>query len=261
MNRRGLTLFELLIVIALIGSVVALILPVMTSGLGDRAFAATGERIRGHLLLARAEAMTRRIPLEVRYTPGESSSRIDVTPFTAGRELIEEFGISAGPNSQNGDVLALDFDEGAAQSGYGQERSIFEPLVISGDLRLVRHLPIELAEGAADSETGIHEDFSEDALLYDDHLFDSEPQSFRLAVFLADGTAIVADPIWLTDDEDRFARLSINPWTGIAAFERHRARNGTADITDDESSEEDDQTTSTPARGRGGDGQRMGGVP
>ena len=41
----------------------------------------------------------------------------------------------------------------------------------------------------------------------------------RLAVYLADGSAIFAPPFWIVDDAGRRRRVTVNPWTGVPDLE------------------------------------------
>jgi type II secretory pathway pseudopilin PulG len=42
----------------------------------------------------------------------------------------------------------------------------------------------------------------------------------RLAVFMPDGSAVLARPVRVADDHGRRGRLSLSPWTGMPDFER-----------------------------------------
>ncbi len=67
MNRRGLTLIELLLAIGLVLIVGALVLPTVFTGLRERSFESAAEVVRNQLLLARAHAQVTRRPVEVLY--------------------------------------------------------------------------------------------------------------------------------------------------------------------------------------------------
>ncbi len=49
---------------------------------------------------------------------------------------------------------------------------------------------------------------------------DDEPRVLRLAVYMPDGSALLARPVWILDDHGRRGRLQVNPWTGLPSFER-----------------------------------------
>ncbi len=49
---------------------------------------------------------------------------------------------------------------------------------------------------------------------------DDEPRALRLAVYMPDGSALLARPVWILDDHGRRGRLQVNPWTGLPSFER-----------------------------------------
>lgn len=56
MNRRGVTLLELLLAIALLLALGAIVLPPLFVRLNERAFESSAEIVRNQLLLARAHA-------------------------------------------------------------------------------------------------------------------------------------------------------------------------------------------------------------
>lgn len=47
-----------------------------------------------------------------------------------------------------------------------------------------------------------------------------EPRSFRLAVYMPDGSALMSRPVWISDDHGRRGKIQVNPWTGLPSFER-----------------------------------------
>jgi type II secretory pathway pseudopilin PulG len=54
----------------------------------------------------------------------------------------------------------------------------------------------------------------------DDDSQDDGPQVIRLAVYMPDGSALMARSVWILDDQGRQGRLQVNPWTGLPSFER-----------------------------------------
>ena len=67
MNRRGLTLLELLLAIGLLLGLGALVFPAMLNHFHERAFESSAEIVRNQLLLARAHAQATGEPVEVTY--------------------------------------------------------------------------------------------------------------------------------------------------------------------------------------------------
>ena len=45
----------------------------------------------------------------------------------------------------------------------------------------------------------------------------------RLALFMPDGSAVLAEPVWIRDEHGRRGRLAVNHWTGLPSFERREA--------------------------------------
>ena len=59
----------------------------------------------------------------------------------------------------------------------------------------------------------------------------------RLAVFTPDGSALLAGTVWIGDDHGRIGRLSVDPWTGLPAFEPGAAEPPAAELEPDEEDE------------------------
>lgn len=57
----------------------------------------------------------------------------------------------------------------------------------------------------------------------DDADGETPAQPLRLAVFMPDGSAVLARPVRVTDEHGRLGRLSLSSWTGMPQFERGAA--------------------------------------
>ena len=88
MNRRSLTLLELLLAIGLLLAMAALVFPTVLKGFGERAFESSAEVARNQLLLARAHAQAAGQPVEVTYY--SPPSRVEARLFQAGLRGIEQ---------------------------------------------------------------------------------------------------------------------------------------------------------------------------
>lgn len=240
MYRRGLTLLELLIVIGLVVALGAIVLPAMTGVQSQRAFDSTVQIIRDQLLLARAHAQLRAIPVEVIYY--SSSPRIEARLFSpelqaSASQFVDADGSDDWPQ---GDPLMLDEqDEDELVIG---EAWAYRHL--AQDVRITKTPPQEAADDFDDA-FGSFEDFGDEfndqSQLFDP---DEEPHAIRLAVFLPDGSALLGEPVWVIGNDGRVGRLEVNPWTGLPSFDATGAYRGADEPVDDELEEFDrDETT------------------
>ncbi|MFB3137874.1 MAG: hypothetical protein ACE10B_01465, partial [Phycisphaerales bacterium] len=121
MNRRGLTLLELLLAIGLLLAMAALALPTVLKGFGERAFESSAEVARNQLLLGRAHAQAAGQPVEVTYY--SPPSRIEARLFRAGLRGIEQGQPQA---ARSADVGLSD------PPSFSDEESDPEPLIPEG---------------------------------------------------------------------------------------------------------------------------------
>ena len=204
MNRRGLTLLEILIALALLLALGALVFPAMMESLDERAFVSAADVTRHHLLLARAHAQATGQPIEVRYHA--DPARLSARAFEAGLRVIDlgEYRDAAAEDRAESDALGLDYEA-------TDDRRIAETWanrLLPGQVRFVDQPPGESRAVDLDLE------------LYGEARLATPRAPIRLAVFMSDGSALLGDPVWLTDADGRWGRLSVNHWTGLVTFER-----------------------------------------
>ena len=190
MNRRGLTLIELLLAIGLVLIVGALVLPTVFTGLRERSFESAAEVVRNQLLLARAHAQVTRRPVEVVYA--------NVPPRRPGVRARYFLVDAPGP--------AIYRPTGGAASGEAEA----DPFPIDDQWQTTPEQVI--VEGWADR------DLPDDLRLTD--RAESDRVVLRLAVYMPDGSAPLMQPVWLRDEHGRRGKIEVNPWTGLPSFER-----------------------------------------
>ncbi|MHC4415611.1 MAG: hypothetical protein ACYS0G_10035 [Planctomycetota bacterium] len=219
MNRRGLTLLELLLAIGLLVALGALVWPAFVGSLNERAFETTADVVRHQLLLARAHAQTTGVPVEVTYR--RNPPRIEARLFQAGPIAVEQ-GTYVEP------LDATDDDRGEPP-GIDDEQSDREGLIASGWAH--RRLPDEIwiatrrgddpdENGEGEADAGQEAEWgggAPDTTQEED--LDERPW-IRLAVFVPDGSALLGAPVWLRDSDGRLGRLQVNAWTGLPSFDR-----------------------------------------
>ena len=212
MNRRGLTLLELLLAIGLLLAMAALVFPTVLKGFGERAFESSAEVVRNQLLLARAHAQAAGQPVEVTYN--SPPSRTEARLFRAGLRGIEQREYRRAARSAENDL--------SDPPSFSDEKSNLEALIPEGWASRLLATGVWIADRPPSRANGFDEgEFA--AVEGDRQPADglSEPRRrIRLAVFLPDGSALLGEPAWIGDADGRLGKLQVNPWTGLPSFQR-----------------------------------------
>jgi hypothetical protein len=228
MSRRALTLLEVLIALTLLVALGAIAFPAMMRSLGGRAFDATGDVIVNHLLLARATAMEQGELIEVAYLTEPArlvARRFEPALLEAPAAPGAEEGFGAPPTW---DTAWTAEDEAPAPIAEG-----WAVRALPRGLELRNQPPASLDEN--DPEAML-------AAMEAEALDEAAPEQapMRIAVYLPDGSAMIAGDFWLLDEEGRSARLRVSPWTGLPALESvARAAPGEEALDEDEDEDED----------------------
>lgn len=235
MRTRGLTLFEILLALALLAAMAALALPSVMDSLNERAFIAASDVLRDQLLRARAYAQAEGEPVEIRFVA--TSNLVETRLFRPGRGADLRDGVFAG------ETFAFDDEDDA-------------DLVISGGWAL-RDLPPRIAlSRTPPRKTSRSDDELEFLVGLDsdrEEMAREEAQTaIRLAVFLPDGSALLGAPVWLSDEDGRVGRLGVNTFTGLPWFERQEDPGAFQAPPEDEPDEEE----STPDEAEDFDSQK-----
>ena len=248
--RRGLTLLELLIVLALLAALSIVVVPAVQGPLAERAFDVTAERILDQLRFARNHARANDRTVVVLYRGG--LSMVELREFGADPEAL---GILAEPSGLN--------QVADAASAFGDDAPVvvdeemYGTLVLAayarrelpGGVRLQRErpeflldprwldemgwddgdVPDEPAGAGEDEDNGFADAFGDP---------DDAEALIQLAVFLPDGQALLTQTTWLIDDDERAGTLTIDPFTGAPAFERVEPQRD--DLDDDDLDDDPD---------------------
>jgi type II secretory pathway pseudopilin PulG len=216
MKRRGVTLLELLLAIALLLALGGLVLPALFDRLTERAFESSAEIVRSQLLLARAHAQAAGEPVEVLFEtdpPRVAARRFDISLV----DLEPRSGASVAPYGKTSTdepfEVALVDDEQVSQMlrirEPWAERVLADRVWIADDPGLPAGEPAEFGVEARLAAAG-GEPVEQDEV----------PRAIRLALFMPDGSAALAEPVWIRDDHGRRGRITVNHWTGLPSFER-----------------------------------------
>lgn len=192
-RRRGLTLLEILLAIALMLAIFAIALPAVDRTLEERSFEAGVDVASSQLMLARAFARESGAIIEVTYR--DEPARLEVRRLDFDSPGTDGAGVVAGIADESDD----------------------DPSTLIAASYAVRALPESLFV-TPDRPSWM---VGPDDLLFDTEPAD-EPQLVRLvlATFLADGSAIPGDDMWLHDGTERAGVLSVDSFTGLPSFER-----------------------------------------
>jgi prepilin-type N-terminal cleavage/methylation domain-containing protein len=215
MNRRGMTLLELLLAIALLLAVGGLVLPALFDRLTERAFESSAEIVRSQLLLARAHAQATGEPIEVLFKtdpPRVAARRFDVRLVSVEqRSGVPESSDVESSSDERLDVVLLGDEEALETLRIPEPWA--ERLLADG---------VWIADRSGVSQEGLAgaSGQAEIRVAGDEELVGEEtPRTIRLALFMPDGSAVLAEPVWVRDDHGHRGRLTINQWTGLSSFE------------------------------------------
>ena len=88
---------------------------------------------------------------------------------------------------------------------------------------------------------------------------DPEPPLTRLAVFAPSGAALLTQTVWLIDDEGRWGRLRVNPFTGVAFWSSDGGEEPEQESESEPESEPEPEPEPEAAPAAGEDGPMDGG--
>ncbi len=203
MRTRGLTLFEVLLALALLVAMAALTLPSVMNSLHEQSFAASSDLLKDQFLRARAYAQAEGEAVEIRYHT--SLNMVETRLFIPGRNAEEREDVIAGEmftfeKEENSDLVIA---EGWALQDLppGIELSRTAPQAAS-----LSQEELEFAAAGEFDPAEVARDETQPVL--------------RLAVFLPDGSALLSRPVWLSDEDGRVGRLGVNTFTGLPWFKR-----------------------------------------
>ena len=203
MRTRGLTLFEILLALALLAAMAALTLPSVMNSLNERAFITSADLLRDQLLLARAYAQAEGETVEIRVVT--SSNLVESRLFRPGR------GAALRNGELPGETFTLDDEDDAdLEIAEGWALRHLPPRIT-----LRRTPPRDSSLSEAELKYLIEVDPGPEGTARED----TQPV-IRLAVFLPDGSALLGASVWLSDEDGRVGRLGVNTFTGLPWFKR-----------------------------------------
>lgn len=202
MSSRGLTLIEVVIVIAIIAILSALALPAIWNRLGDSRVNSAARQLEAAVISVRAQSQREGYAISLVASHDERGMLLKA-------ERIEQ------PGSWLDEEMPIDRRSGD-QREHGRDAGVPTARVIG---RLAKGVTVA-AGRISETEQG------NDALPLRRHEIEQFPP-VRIAVALPDGTVIVQPPVRLTAGSTQL-RMHINRFTGASSVERERLQ-GEAD--------------------------------
>lgn len=211
-RRRGLTLLEILIVLALLIATAALAIPAMTHRFESTRFEATVDQIIATLALARAESQQQRRPVQILWDAGERVVRgawLDTELLAGDDEQSRPV-----DDSQAGGTDA-DGEEADPQSRLDAAGAGARTLATGGSrLRVLLPEGCRVEPGRSESpEAGATEPSPDKRA---DPPGGDSTAPISLVVYMPDGSTFGEASFRVVDDQGRQVRIEINPWTGQA---------------------------------------------
>lgn len=194
---RGVTLLELLVVIALLLALLAIALPFTLRSLEARELESTEENIATELIKARVKAQESGRPVEV--VVEEAPPRVIVRYF-------REDDIGPAPPDEPSTGTSSESSAGSRSDGAGLGPPWFEEAWLHPSVSVGR-VPVANGDEADSGKAPAAE----------------APRGgnpVRLAVYLPDGTTLFAATLLLMHHNGLSSRVSVDPWTGQPAIRR-----------------------------------------
>jgi type II secretory pathway pseudopilin PulG len=194
MSARGLTLLETLIALALVLALAAIVVPPALEAIEQREFDTAAEMTVEHLLAGRAAARQSAHPVEVAYLPQRRCL------------VARPFMLDAGAEPGADGAAAPAPEDGATESPAGIVDPSTEVTILPGTARLSAAAPPGRVDPLA-------------ALPANEAAPEDEPdEPITVVVYLPDGAALYARPLWLVDDGGRAGRVTVSAVTGVPRF-------------------------------------------
>jgi type II secretory pathway pseudopilin PulG len=207
---RGMTLLELLIVLAVLIALMAIALPFTLRSLEARELESTEENIASELIKARVRAQESGRPVEVIV--------LEMPP----RVVVRYFRTDENGSSITGAEATFRGD------GRSAARSQIDPVRDSWWEESALHPSVSLAAVpvANGDEASLETDASDSA----------GGGPVRLAVYMPDGTTLFAATLFLMHQSGLHSSLSVDPWTGQPAITRGGTQKANSPIGDEANS-------------------------
>lgn len=235
MTRRGFTLLEVLISLALLLAIAALCLPSLRTTLQERRFEAAADQALHHLLLARVHAQSTGVPVEVTYLA--DPPRLEATLFEPGQRAMDEDELTpVRPDDSAEEPTELFLLEDEIDPANRIPES-WAHQALPEDLIILDEKPDPPGMIVDPSDLWVPEQWAEPI---GPDAGPPEPVRIRVAVYLPDGSALLGKPVWLTDSVRRLGRLAVNPWTGLPSFERDEDWASAATVEPDVEAQEEE---------------------
>ena len=273
LRAQGMTLFEILVAVALIGAVMAITLPLVVSQTQRLTYGEIVAQIERHAAVVRSDALreSEAVWFEARWIEKDQAwgfgvakiARDEDSSFSVDDELAVALlgDMETALADDRMDQPPMFADEPDSMSGFEVR------LRLPKGYRIERTLPEEiraLAEqggGFGDDELGLEPgELLESALddgdgaAFEDEVADQAGGRVLLAVFLPDGTLIGPEKVYLFAPGGRIATISMSPWLGSVRCQTLTLGGiaASADEDDDLGVEPDDAELSQPESTGGG---------
>lgn len=244
MARRGLTLLEIMIALALVVALGAITLPNVLRALDERAHDGAVQVLTNQLLLARAHAQTTGRPVEVVYLTDDA--RIVARPFDLTGAADDRDDPLTAPDSA---ALESPFPAGATREVDAIPEGWADHVFAEG-VSVQREAPSDPNARPFDAAGFEGLGGLGPALDLDDGPFGESFASadagadeiIRIAVYLPDGTTLLAAPVWIVGVDGLAGELTVNQWTGLPAY-APRGAAGSVEMTapEEDAIEQDDE--------------------
>jgi len=216
-RRAGFTLLELLVVVGILVVLMGLAVPMVASSLDRRRLASVAEEVIGSMLMARAHAQAEGVTVEIVLAQPQEGPRAE---RGSQRLLAREIDLHAPPyEDEDGPAplmrawadVAIDWPLRVRVVPPDDE---FQDDAVDPRLRSLNRADVATRDGSSRAAGGARG--SRSGVWSTNRETDARE---RIAVFAADGSALVAPRVRVYAPDGRFLDILVNPFTGLPRLE------------------------------------------
>ncbi|MGE3320914.1 MAG: Tfp pilus assembly protein FimT/FimU [Phycisphaerales bacterium] len=219
MRRRGMTLLELMVVLAIVLALASVVAPAFVQWSRASKLPQAGNQVEALMMMAQADAQRQSVPVRVVARVGAGGATELVTervellaPGGAEQEPMFESGGAEGEATASRSTRA---SRTTGPSGMGAAGVVSATCTLPAGVSVIERVPEPGADGIEPAAASVESVARPEGPAARVGMFDAEPRAgILMAVFLPDGEAVWPGPRFLVDSAGRALEVGIEPVSG-----------------------------------------------